>query len=156
MFCFLNSTYKWDHTVFLWFISLSIMLSRSFHVVANSRISMFNIWVTFHCVCVCIYTHIYMTFFIHSSIDGHLGCFDILAIVNEAPMNVCFVLFSHYVVSDSFATPWTIACQTPLSMGFPRQQYWGKLPFPSPGDLPNPGIESTSPSLAADSLPLSH
>ena len=40
-----------------------------------------------------------------------------------------------------FATPWTAACQAPLSMGFSRQQYWSGLPFPSPGDLPNPGIK---------------
>ena len=44
-----------------------------------------------------------------------------------------------------FATPWTIACQAPLSMGFSRQEYWSGLPFPAPGDLPNPGIEPTSP-----------
>ena len=47
-----------------------------------------------------------------------------------------------------FATPWTIACQVPLSMGFPGQQCWSGLPFPSPGDRPNPGIEHVSPSLA--------
>ena len=47
-----------------------------------------------------------------------------------------------------FATPWTIACQAPLSMGFPRQEYWSGLPFPSPGDLPDPGIEYVSPTLA--------
>ena len=39
-----------------------------------------------------------------------------------------------------FATPWTVACQAPLSMGFPRQEYWSGLPFPSPGDLPEPGL----------------
>ena len=50
-------------------------------------------------------------------------------------------------------TPWTIACQTPLSMGFSRQEYWNGLPFPSPGDLPNPGIKPRSPALQADSLP---
>ena len=44
--------------------------------------------------------------------------------------------------------PWTVAHQTSLSMGFPRQEYWSGLPFPSPGDLPNPGIEPTSPALA--------
>ena len=44
-----------------------------------------------------------------------------------------------------FATPRTIAHQAPLSMGFPRQEYWGRLPFPSPGDLPDPGMEPTSP-----------
>ena len=43
-----------------------------------------------------------------------------------------------------FATPWTVACQVPLSMGFPRQEYWSVLPFPPPGDLPNPGIETVS------------
>jgi len=45
-------------------------------------------------------------------------------------------------------TPWTAACQAPLSMGFPRQEYWSGLPFPSPGDLPNPGIESAYLALA--------
>ena len=46
-----------------------------------------------------------------------------------------------------FATPLTIACQAPLSMEFSRQEYWSGLPFPSPGDLPDPGLESTSPTL---------
>ena len=50
-------------------------------------------------------------------------------------------------------TPWTVACQTPLSMGFSRQEYWSGLPFPSPGDLPDPGIEPGAPALQADSLP---
>ena len=44
-----------------------------------------------------------------------------------------------------FATPWTVACQAPLPMGFSRQEYWSGLPFPAPGDLPDPGIEPTSP-----------
>ena len=43
-----------------------------------------------------------------------------------------------------FATPWTVAYQVPLSVGFSRQEYWSGLPFPSPGDLPNPGIEPSS------------
>ena len=47
-----------------------------------------------------------------------------------------------------FAIPWTVACQAPLSMGFPRQEYWSGLSFPSPGDLPNSGIEPASPGLA--------
>ena len=46
-----------------------------------------------------------------------------------------------------FATPWTVACQAPLSMGFSRQEYWSGLLFP-PGDLPSPGIEPASPALA--------
>ena len=54
------------------------------------------------------------------------------------------------VVSNS-ATPWTVAYQAPLSMEFSRQEYWSGLPFPSPGDLPNP-IESGLPALWADSL----
>ena len=49
-------------------------------------------------------------------------------------------------MSDS-AIPWTIACQAPLSLGFPRQEYWTGLPFPSPGDLPDLGVEFTSPAL---------
>ena len=60
--------------------------------------------------------------------------------------------FSHQVVL-TLATPWTIACQAPQSMGFSRQEYWSGLPFPSPGDLPNPGIEPRSLALQADSLP---
>ena len=51
-----------------------------------------------------------------------------------------------------FVTPWTVAYQAPLSMGFSRQQYWSGLPFPSPGDLPNPGIEPGSPALQTDAL----
>ena len=49
-----------------------------------------------------------------------------------------------------FATPWTVAYQAPPSMEFPRQEYWNGLPFPSPGDLPNPGIEPRSPASQAD------
>ena len=52
-----------------------------------------------------------------------------------------------------FATPWTVARQAPLSMRFSRQEYWSGLPFPSPGDLSDPGIEPWSPALQADSLP---
>ena len=51
-------------------------------------------------------------------------------------------------------TPWTIACQAPLPMGFSRHEYWIGLPFPSPGNLPNPGIEGGSPALQADYLPI--
>ena len=51
-----------------------------------------------------------------------------------------------------FATPWTLAYQAPLSMGFSRQEYWSGLPFPSPGDLLNPGSEPGSPALEADTL----
>ena len=49
-----------------------------------------------------------------------------------------------------FVTPWTVACQAPLSMEFFRQEYWSGLPCTSPGDLPNPGIKPTSPALAGE------
>ena len=66
------------------------------------------------------------------------------------------LLFSHKIVSNSFATPWIVAHQTPLSMGFPRQEYWIELPFPSLRDLPSPEIEAEYPALQVDSLPPSH
>ena len=59
----------------------------------------------------------------------------------------------------TLATTWTVACQVPLSIGFPSQEYWSGLPFPSPVDLPDPGIKLTSlvrPVLQADTLLLSH
>ena len=64
-------------------------------------------------------------------------------------------VLSHVQLS---VTPWTLACQAPLSMGFSRQEHWSELPFPPPGDLPNPGIEPespVSPALQAGGLPLS-
>ena len=51
-----------------------------------------------------------------------------------------------------FATPWTVAYRAPLSMGFSRQEYWSGVPFPSPGYLPDPGIEPRSPAFQADAL----
>ena len=50
----------------------------------------------------------------------------------------------------TLATPWTVVCKAPQSMGFSRQEYWSGLPFPSPGDLPDPGIEPGSLALQAD------
>ena len=52
-----------------------------------------------------------------------------------------------------FVTPWTVAHQASPSMEFSRQEYWSGLPFPSPGDLPDPGVEPGSPALQADALP---
>ena len=62
------------------------------------------------------------------------------------------VCVSRSVMSNS-ATRWIVEHQAPLSMGFSRPEQWSGLPFPSPGDLPNPGIEPRSPTLQADSLP---
>ena len=74
---------------------------------------------------------------------GHLYCLCSKQYVCEM-----LLLLSYYNVSDSFATPWTIACQIPLSMRFPRREHWSGLPFPSPGYLFDSGIEPTSPGLA--------
>ena len=75
----------------------------------------------------------------------------------KAPLWIKYLLlFTHSVVSNSFATAWMVTCRAPLSIGFPRQEYWTGLPFPSPGDLPDSGIKTTSPSMQTDSLPLSH
>ena len=72
---------------------------------------------------------------------------------SQLALNRMLLLFSRSVMSDSFETLCTGARQAPLSMGFLRQEYWSWLPFPSPGDLPDPGIEPRSPALQADSLP---
>ena len=113
----------------------------------------------------------YHIFFIHSSVDGHLGCFCVLAMVRSAAVKIGvhvsfqMSIFSGYilrsgvpasyvctrsVVSDS-ATPWIVACQAPLPMEFFRQEYWSGVPFPTPGDLFNSGVELmslSSPALA--------
>ena len=61
------------------------------------------------------------------------------------------MLVAHFV--QLLATPQTVACHAPLSVEFSRQEYWSGLPFPSPGDLPDSGIEPGSPALQVDSLP---
>ena len=63
------------------------------------------------------------------------------------------ITFSGLLMSDSFETPWTVAHQAPWPMRFPRQEYWSGLPFPSLGNIPDPGIEPASPALQVDSLP---
>ena len=65
-------------------------------------------------------------------------------------------LVTKLYLNQLFVTPWTVARQAPLFMGFPRQEYWSGLPFPSPGALPDPGIEPVSLIVQVDSLPLSH
>ena len=68
-------------------------------------------------------------------------------------------ILSHISRVQLFVTLWTVAHQAPLSMGFSRQEYWSGLPFPPPGDLPDPGIGPmlpVAPALQADSLLLSH
>ena len=65
-------------------------------------------------------------------------------------LHVC--ILSHFSHVRFFATPWTVACQAPLSTGFSRQEYWSGKPLPPPGDLPDLGIESRSPAMQADPL----
>ena len=91
----------------------------------------------------------------------HTGC---LIMSNSLRINVVgFILCSRMCMHAQllscvlvFATPCTAAHQAPLSLGFSRQEYWSGLPFPSPGDLPDPGIKPMSPALTGDSFPLSH
>ena len=65
-------------------------------------------------------------------------------------VHVCII--NHFSHVWLFGTQWTVASQTPLSLGSSRQEYWNGLPFPSPGDLPNPRIKPRSPALQTDSL----
>ena len=84
---------------------------------------------------------LWFTFFMSfSSLNNSMGLLTLLCEVK---------LLSHVWL---LATPWTVAYQAPPSMGFSRQEYWSGLPFASPGDLPDPGIEPRSPTLQADTL----
>ena len=81
---------------------------------------------------------------------SHKTCWKICVYIHITSM-----LFSCQIVSNSFVIPWTVACQAPLSMGFPRQEYWSGLPFSSPRDLPNPSLNPCLLHWQATSLPLS-
>ena len=73
----------------------------------------------------------------------------------QCSLNMHACMLSHFSSVQLYVTLWTVAHQAPLSMEFPRQEYWGGMPYPPPGDLPNPGIEPaspTSPALQAGSL----
>ena len=71
----------------------------------------------------------------------------ISVIVSTLPQRGLEVKVKAFNCVQLFVTPWTVAYQGPPSMGFSRQEYWSGLPFPSPGDLPDPGIEPRSPAL---------
>ena len=68
-------------------------------------------------------------------------------------LNVIWLEVKSLSCVQLFVTPWTVAYEAPPSMGFSRQEYWSGVPFPSPGDRSNPGIEPKSPTLQADALP---
>ena len=113
------------------------------------------------CVCVCVCTHAHA--WVYNGMWDWIGKWDqIIGISGRigSYSGACYtddllccwlLLFSRSVMSHSFATPWTLAHQVPLSMGFSRQEYQSGLPFPPPGDLPDPGIKPVSPALQVDS-----
>ena len=146
------------------------MISWSIHVAANGIISFFFYgWCVCVCVCVCVHTHTHTTFSLFIHCQWTFPCLVSSAAVKKLVFqiqgqrfglrfrvrvptqwgngdpeksNAVLSCFSHVWL---FATLWTVTHQAPLAMGFPRQEYWSGLPFPPPGDLPNPGIEPTSP-----------
>ena len=85
---------------------------------------------------------------------SHPPIFRVVRNVHTNVLVSLLLVFNHQVVSHSFVTPWTVAHQaplvdcSPLALAFSRQEYWSGLPFPPPGDLPNPRTEPGSPSLA--------
>ena len=101
---------------------------------------------------ICIYTHIhviqlYIYIFSDSFLLQVVIRYWIQFLVQYSRPQFIYVL-RHFSYFQLFATPWTVAHQFPLSMGFSRQEYWRGMPFLSPGDLPDPGIELESPALA--------
>ena len=92
------------------------------------------------CICVYIYTHT------HIQVYSFFGFFSLIGYY-KVKVKVLVIQLVWL-----FETPWTVACQLLLYMGFSRQEYWSALPFPSPGNLPLPEIKPRSPTLQADSL----
>ena len=87
-----------------------------------------------------------------------IGCTHTCILFQYGLSEDFFFFFGGGIVAKScptLVTPWTVACQAPLSMGFSRLEYWSGLPFASLMDLPDPRIKPGSPALQADSLPLS-
>ena len=77
----------------------------------------------------------------------------LLSFIEQIIINcLLLLLYVLYIRSDCFVISWTVACQAPLFVGFPRQEYWSELPFPYSGDLLKPGIQPGSPALQANSL----
>ena len=100
------------------------------------------------------HTFMYLCFFRFFPHIGHCRVLSITAVLYSRSLLTCFHFERKKVKSLSrvrpFATPWTVAYQG--YVGFSRQEYWSGLPFPSPGDLPDPGIEPGAPALKADAL----
>ena len=102
-------------------------------------------WQVYYCFALCFRGRLTQMF---NSVEDIGQCF-----IHFSYHCCCFLLAELFVSS---AIPQTVACQAPLSMGFPRQEHWSRLPFSSPGHFPNHGIKPTSPTPQANSLPLSH
>ena len=96
-----------------------------------------------HMYIMCIYVYTYVYIYLCIYIYTHTIHICILCIDSAVKLLSCVQIF---------ATPWTVAYQASPSMGFSQQEYWSGLPFPSPGDLPNPRVEPRSPALQADAL----
>ena len=148
--------------------SFSLSLYPSIHQPIQASI-LLSVCLIFPSICLCT---LWFSLLVELSIRGFL----ILLLNNSEPLNdfhldsfplsVClgiltFVRLSEVKWSEMkslspvrlFVSPWTVAHQAPLSMGFSRQEYWSGLPFPSAGYLPDPGIEPRSSALQADTLP---
>ena len=110
-------------------------------------VSLFFIIHLYSCVCVCVNCPLLP--FIYTLITRNLFLSGFLFPLSHLESNEVKSLSRVRL----FATPWTVAYQAPPSMGFSRQEYCRGLPFPSPGDLPDPGIEPGSSALQADALP---
>ena len=118
------------------------VLRRTQTLIHNSRYLISNFWIRVNGL-LCWKILVIMCFHDQCSLVGKLSML-LLNLFSSMQWSVA-------VMSNSSVTPWTVACQVPLSMEFPRQEYRSGLPFPSPGDLPNPGTEPASlgsPSLA--------
>ena len=89
---------------------------------------------------------------IHSPMHVVSDSFHITGALTHKLRFSCVCVYLSFSRVQLLATPWTIACQAPLSMGFSKQEHWRGLPFPSPGDHPNPGMEAGSPGTAGRSF----
>ena len=139
----LHSSYVYSH--------IFIHMFPSVHTHCMTSTERWREWRLWH-IYMYIYIYIYFFFFCGTYFEGSGGCGKISGTFCRRMWPAC----GGGLVAKScltLATPWTVACQAPLFMGFSRQEYWSGLPFPSPGDLPDLGIESGFPALQADSLP---
>ena len=155
------------------FNDLLLSLSTCSH---RSAFHFFNSWMIFYCMDIPYFMYpliswwtfgLFLLFgYYNAAVNSHVQVsvwtcvFNCLDYIPRNGWRFLYLYFTlHFVLSFFslvwlFATPWTVACQASLSMGSFRQEYWNGLPLPSPGDLPNPGIEPTTLMSPVGSLPL--